>query len=320
MVSTKRRLRRHCLAALYLRHAADSRAHRRITRRFRARALRPRQVRSVAQHPTACSCTNCSQSRVRVRHLALARSIHCSRPSRLVDWCSARFLYRLPLLYHPLLQRDCTASPAKQSGQTKSRIDSRVELVAIARGGLAVEIEHDERDSEQRLENFLQKAQGKSGNIKAPSLLGFSQLLQKRLRILCGGQLMKVVLQGRPFGNERDCQHKREPQGRNEGSAPQRALKPGKIAPAIRKISAVAQCIDELGVFENGKLLPKQNVHEETTKHPNLQNEQSHREKDQQQRSRTGKSDACDDQPKEHYQGKHAIDEDAQRSNARPEP
>jgi hypothetical protein len=41
----------------------------------------------------------------------------------------------------------------------------------------AVEIEHNERDSEQWLENSLQKIERKSRNIEAPSLLGFSQLL-----------------------------------------------------------------------------------------------------------------------------------------------
>src|SRR5882724_3879905 len=118
---------------------------------------------------------------------------------------------------------------------------SPLESMAIARGGLAVEIMHNERDAEQWLKNFLQKVQSETGNIKALSLLGFSQLFEERLGILCSHQLIKIVVKGRPLGNECDCEHKREPKGRNERSAPQRAFKPGKIASAMGEISAITQ-------------------------------------------------------------------------------
>jgi hypothetical protein len=52
-----------------------------------------------------------------------------------------------------------------------------VELIRVLAANLAVEIKHNERDSEQRLKNFLENAQRETVNIKTVSLLGFSQLL-----------------------------------------------------------------------------------------------------------------------------------------------
>ena len=52
-----------------------------------------------------------------------------------------------------------------------------MELLPALAANLAVEIKHNERDSEQRLENSLQKIERESRNFEAPSLLGFSQLL-----------------------------------------------------------------------------------------------------------------------------------------------
>ena len=72
LVSTQCHLLSDRLAAFHLRHATDPRAHRRVTRWFRGRPLRPREVRSVAQHPIACSAARFIQSRLRTRHLALA--------------------------------------------------------------------------------------------------------------------------------------------------------------------------------------------------------------------------------------------------------
>src|SRR5207244_7200076 len=118
---------------------------------------------------------------------------------------------------------------------------------------------------------------------------------------------------------ERDCQHKCKPNRRDKDRSPHRTLEPRKIAAAARQISTFAQRIDESGIFENDKLLPKQNVHEKPAEHPNLQKEQTQREKDQQQRRPTRKSDGCDRQPKYDQQKEHAVDENAQRSNARPE-
>jgi len=71
---------------------------------------------------------------------------------------------------------------------------------------------------------------------------------------------------------------------------------------------------------ETTELLPKQNVHKETAEHPNLQDEQTHRDKNQQHRRRTGQSHRCNRQAEYHEQEEHAIDEDAQRGDSRPKP
>ena len=47
-----------------------------------------------------------------------------------------------------------------------------------------INVENDERDPDQRLKNFLQKAQCKTQNIKTARLLRLSQFLEQRLRIL----------------------------------------------------------------------------------------------------------------------------------------
>ena len=52
-----------------------------------------------------------------------------------------------------------------------------VELIPALAANFAVEIKHNERDSEQRLENFLKNAQCETVNIEAMGSLGFSQLL-----------------------------------------------------------------------------------------------------------------------------------------------
>ena len=52
-----------------------------------------------------------------------------------------------------------------------------MELIPALAANLAVEIKHNERDSEQRLENFLKNPQDETVNIKTVSFLGFSQLL-----------------------------------------------------------------------------------------------------------------------------------------------
>src|SRR4030095_2631437 len=91
------------------------------------------------------------------------------------------------------------------------------------------------------------------------------------------------MLQRSPLRHERDRQHKRKPERRNKNAAPQRTLKPRKLASAAREISAFAQRIDESGVFEDGKLLPEKDVDEKAPEHPHLQHEQSQRNKNQQQ-------------------------------------
>ena len=50
----------------------------------------------------------------------------------------------------------------------------------------AVEIKYHKGDAQQRLENSFQDAQAERGNIETMRLLSFSELLQKRLRILRG--------------------------------------------------------------------------------------------------------------------------------------
>ena len=105
-------------------------------------------------------------------------------------------------------------------------------------------------------------------------------------------------MQGRPLGNERNRQNKCEPEGRDKRTAPQRPFKPRKIPSAAREISTIAQRIDEFGVFENRKLLPEQNVDEETAEHPNLQDEQTQREKDQQYRRRASRNHEGYSEPK----------------------
>jgi len=47
-----------------------------------------------------------------------------------------------------------------------------------------VNVDDDERDPDQGLKNFLQKAQRKTQNVKTARLLRFSQFLEQRLWIL----------------------------------------------------------------------------------------------------------------------------------------
>src|SRR5438045_2860553 len=114
-------------------------------------------------------------------------------------------------------------------------------------------------------------------------------------------------MQRRPIRTQRNRSDERDPERRYESSAPQGALKRRKIAAAAREPSAIAQRLDEAGVFENGKLLPEQNTNEKPAEHPSLQNEQSQREKHQQQRRRARKSDPRNDQAKDHQQSENAI-------------
>src|SRR5207302_9857498 len=121
--------------------------------------------------------------------------------------------------------------------------------------------------------NFLPNDQHKSKKIEPTSLLGFSQLLQKRLHILCRYEVNNIVLQRRPLGTQPDRQHKGKPERRNQRSAPRRPLKPGESAATAREISAIAQCVDESRIVKNGKRLPKQDVDEHAAEHPNQQDE-----------------------------------------------
>src|SRR5207247_10007231 len=128
------------------------------------------------------------------------------------------------------------------------------------------------------------------------------------------------MLKRRPLRDERDRQHKRKPERRNKNAAPQRTLKPRKLAAAARQMSTFAQRVDDSCVFENGKLLPEKNVDEKATEHPNLHAQQSQREKDHKHRRRAGDNHRCDQEGKYDQQEENAIDEDAQRRDARPEP
>src|SRR4029453_17388145 len=128
------------------------------------------------------------------------------------------------------------------------------------------------------------------------------------------------MLQRRPLRDERDRQHKRKPERHNKNAAPQRTLKPRKLAAAADWISTFAQRIDDSCVFENGKLLPEKDIDEKATEHPNLQAEQSQREKDHKHRRAPGGNHSCDQECKYDQQEENAIDEDAQRRDARPEP
>ena len=59
--------------------------------------------------------------------------------------------------------------------------------------GFAVEVKHHKCDSEQRLENPLQKIQREMEYIKAVCLLGCGKLLDERLWILRRCQLIKIM-------------------------------------------------------------------------------------------------------------------------------
>src|SRR5207248_8752115 len=85
-------------------------------------------------------------------------------------------------------------------------------------------------------------------------------------------------------------------------------------------MSTFAQRVDDSCVFENRKMLPEKNVDEKATEHPNLHAEQSHREKDHEHRRGAADNHSCDQEGKYNQQEKNAIDEDAQRCDARPEP
>src|SRR6266700_850892 len=70
--------------------------------------------------------------------------------------------------------------------------------------------------------------------------------------------------------------YKSEPERCDEGTSPYWALKPRKVSSAPRESATLAQCIGKSRVFQHGKLLPKQNIDEKATEHPNLQDQQSH--------------------------------------------
>src|SRR5262249_17194416 len=67
-----------------------------------------------------------------------------------------------------------------------------------------IKVEDNESDPDQRLKKLLQKAQRKTRDVKTVCLLGFSQFLEQRLRILRRHYFIKRMLQRRPLGDERD--------------------------------------------------------------------------------------------------------------------
>jgi len=104
-----------------------------------------------------------------------------------------------------------------------------------------VQIKDYEGYAHQRLENLFDNAQSESGNIKAAGLLRLGHLLQQRLWVLCGRQLIEVLVQGSPLRTERDRQNNGKPDRGDECAAPQWALKPRKITSAARQIATFTQ-------------------------------------------------------------------------------
>src|SRR5437870_7933653 len=115
--------------------------------------------------------------------------------------------------------------------------------------------------------------------------LSGGEFLQKRLRILRRYQIAHVIAQVRPFLSERDQEDKGEPDRGDKGAAPEWPLKPWEVGAAAREFFAPAQRIEHTGVIEDGELLPKKHVDKKTAEHPDLQNEQTERKNDREERS-----------------------------------
>src|SRR5437660_1024098 len=104
-----------------------------------------------------------------------------------------------------------------------------------------VEIQEDECNSEQRSQQRLHQAKQEAGEVESLRLVVGRERLEQSLGILGGGELVKIMPDRGPLRPNGERQHKRRPDSKKENASPQRASKPGKVAPAAREFLALAQ-------------------------------------------------------------------------------